>query len=305
MKPFRNIQVVLTLLAGLVACSSATVTDGYLLRYDFSKPQSRIDLPAILNEISGQVILDDSTIACVQDENGIIFLFDTRKNSIRQQIAFAGDGDYEGICLVRKDLYILQSDGVLYRVIDFAAPAPRSEQFVTGIPADNSEGLCYDSLENRLLIACKSRIGEGKEDKDLRAVYAFDLATMKLQPEPAYEFFVTEALEFADAHDIPLPQKEKKKGTVSVLKFRMSAIGIHPVTGELYILSAVDHALFIYNRKPQETGAGEMLHMELLDESKFNKAEGISFYPNGDVLISNEAQDKKPTLMKFSYQEAK
>lgn len=286
----------------LLNCSSTEEQPAkYDLHYDFSKSVSRYSLPAILNEISGQTIIDDSTIACVQDENGIIFMYDTKKNSIRQQITFAGDGDYEGICKVNEDLFILRSDGALYQVSKFSSATPSTTEFITGIPADNSEGLCYDSLGNRLLIACKSRIGDDKENKDLRAVYSFDLVSKKLDSEPAYEFSVIEMIEFADAHEIDLPKKDKKKGETIELKFKMSCIAIHPVTRDLYILSATDHVLFIYDYQPQETGAGEILHLEMLDEKTFNKAEGISFYHNGDVLITNEAQDKKPTLLRFNY----
>ena len=286
----------------LLNCSSTNEqSEKFDLRYDFNKPDSKNKLPKILNEISGQTIIDDSTIACIQDENGIIFIYDTKKNSIRQQITFAGDGDYEGICRVKEDLFILRSDGVLYQVIRFASATPSTEEFITGIPADNSEGLCYDSLDNRLLIACKSRIGDDQTNKDLRAVYAFDLKNKKLNTSPAYEFSVTEMIEFADTHNIDLPKKDKKKGGGSDLKFKMSCIAVHPITHDLYILSASDHMLFVYSHQPAETGAGKILHVELLDEKTFNKAEGICFYPNSDALITNEAQDKQPTLLRFNY----
>ncbi len=286
----------------LLNCSSTEdQPTKYDLHYDFSKSESKHSLPTILNEISGQAIIDDSTIACVQDENGIIFLYDTRKNSIRQQITFAGDGDYEEICRVNDDLYVLRSDGLLYQITRFASAAPSTTEYTTGIPADNSEGLCYDSLGNRLLIACKSRIGDTREDKDLRAVYSFDLASKKFDPEPAYEFYVSHMITFANAHEIDLPRKEKKNGGETDFKFKMSAIAVHPISHDLYILSATDHALFIYDYEPRETGSGEILHLEMLNERVFNKAEGISFYKNGDMLITNEAQDKKPTLLRFNY----
>lgn len=291
------------LLVLLLNCSSSDSADlaNYKLRYDFTSPSTRLTLPAILNEISGQTIIDDSTIACVQDEQGIIFLYDTQKNKIRQQITFAGDGDYEGICKVGADIFVLRSDGVIFQVTNFASATPGTETFSTGIPADNNEGLCYDSLHNCLLIAAKGRISDDKSDKDLRGIYSFDLATKKLSAEPVFEFDVNELVDFAYLHDVNIPTKEKKKGVAPALKFRISAIGIHPLTRELYVLSATDHALFIFESQPVETGHGEALHIEMLDEKIFNKAEGISFYNNGDLLITNEAQDKKPTLMRFNY----
>jgi hypothetical protein len=44
---------------------------------------------------------------------------------------------------------------------------------------------------------------------------------------------------------------------------------------------------------------GELVTLELLDANLFNKAEGITFLPNGDMFISNEGQQHKPTLLRF------
>jgi len=80
-----------------------------------------------------------------------------------------------------------------------------------------------------------------------------------------------------------------------VIKFRTSAICIHPLTKRLYLLSAADHALFIFGP------GGQPEHIELLDPGIFNKSEGITFFSNGDALITNEAQNKKATLLRFNY----
>jgi uncharacterized protein YjiK len=285
----------LSVSAAIAGCAESDSTPRYRLSYDFSTPTKKLTLPSILNEISGQTIIDSVTFACVQDENGIIFIYDSKKNEIRQQINFAGDGDYEGICKVENDLYVLRSDGVLFLVHDYANAAVRVDTFDTHIPADNNEGLCYDSINHQLLIACKGKIAKGAENKDKRFIYSFNLETKNLSSQAEFEFDVAKMIAFADEHDIDLPRKEKKKGSQADLKFRISAIAIHPLSGELYVLSAVDHALFIFDNR------GTVLHIEMLDEQLFNKAEGISFYRNSDVLITNEAQDKKPTLLKFAY----
>ncbi len=46
---------------------------------------------------------------------------------------------------------------------------------------------------------------------------------------------------------------------------------------------------------------GNIEHIEQLNPTMFNKAEGITFYENGDMLITNEGQDNKPTLLHFKY----
>jgi hypothetical protein len=197
---------------------------------------------------------------------------------------------------VQNELYILRSDGVLLAISNYKREDFSVASYATGIPADNNEGLCYDSLHNRLLIGCKSRIGKGPELKDKRAVYAFELATKKLSEFPLYLFDVGTLEEFAADNKIEFPSKKKKKGNSKTdIKMRISAIGIHPLTQELYILSASDHALFVFDP------SGKIRHIEKLNDKVFNKAEGITFAENGDMFITNEAQDKKPTLLKFTY----
>jgi hypothetical protein len=45
----------------------------------------------------------------------------------------------------------------------------------------------------------------------------------------------------------------------------------------------------------------DLEHVEQLNPALFNKAEGITFLENGDMLISNEGQSKKPTVLRFNY----
>lgn len=269
----------------------------YETGYTMDKPRKRFVLPDTLHEISGLTNIDPNTFACVQDENGIVFIYDVLANEIKKQFTFNIDGDYEGITRVGKTIYILQSDGVLFEISDYESINFKLASYETGIPANNNEGLCYDADNNRLLIACKSKIGKGKAYKDKRAIYAFDLLSKTLSEEPAFEFDVQAISEFAADKDIEIASKGKKKGREKApeIKFRTSAIGIHPLTKKLYLLSASDHMLFIFDME------GNLEHIEQLDEVMFNKAEGIAFFENGDMLITNEGQDRKPTLLWFEY----
>jgi uncharacterized protein YjiK len=265
--------------------------------YNFSSPDKLLILPGILQEISGLTNIDTTTFACIQDENGILFIYDIVNNKIQQQYKFTMDGDYEGITRVGKSMYVLRSDGTLFEISDYSSKNFKLASYDTGIPADNNEGLCYDEANNRLLIAAKGKVGKGREFKDKRVIYGFDLKTKTLSDEPAFDFDLQDINRFAQKNDIALPVKEKKNGNKkeSTIKFRTSAIVIHPLTKKLYLLSASDHMLFVFDMK------GTIEHIELLDEEQFNKAEGITFFDNGDMLITNEGQDKKPTLLRFNY----
>jgi hypothetical protein len=271
--------------------------------YDFSQPSARMDLPDTLREISGIAFIDQSTLACVQDENGILFLYDLEENGIVTQQQFHLDGDYEGVARVRSTMYVLRSDGLLFEIKKYASSSPEVDSIVTHIPVDNSEGLCYDSENNRLLIACKNKLKSTDNKKNTRFIYALDLRTKTCSEEPVYTIDLNDLKAFAKDKNIQFPVKRKKhdEGYSAaagdpVLKFRPSEIAIHPISRKLFMLSAVDHALFIFS------ASGKLLHIELLDPELFNKAEGIAFMDNGDLLISNEGQSKKPTLLRFNYQ---
>ena len=73
-------------------------------------------------------------------------------------------------------------------------------------------------------------------------------------------------------------------------------VGIpHPLTAEIYIISHRGSLLVIL--KPD----GKLRDAILLNERFFHQPEGITFAPNGDLYISNEAVDKKANILKFGY----
>ena len=292
-----NVFTLIFLISKLISCQNIDPDPVRPIAYNFSKPDQTLILPDTLREISGLTYLDNTTVACVQDENGIVFIYDVVKNALQKQFTFHVDGDYEGIARVDKTLYILRSDGKLFEVSDYESADFKLNAFETGIPVSNNEGLCYDKENDRLLIGCKSKPGKGPEFKNQRVIYGFDLKTKKLSSKPVFNFDIKTIRKFAEENDIELPMKSKKKEEAKepVIKFTTSAVAIHPISKKLYLLSSTDPMLFVFDMK------GNIEHIELLDREMFNKAEGITFFDNGDLLISNEGQNKKPTLLRFNY----
>lgn len=292
---FSNIPAIFIMT--LLSCGATYLNNEKITGYNLTNPVATHILPDTLHEISGLTNVDTNSFACVQDENGILFIYDVAKNEIKKQYSFGFDGDYEGITRVGKTIFILRSDGTLFEIVNYDSKDFKLTSYNTGIPANNNEGLCYDQDSNRLLIACKGKIGKGPEYKDKRVIYAFDLKTKTLSKEPVFDFNLTDIKQFVTNNKINLPSRIKKKGKIKepIIKFRTSAICIHPSTKKLYLLSASDYLLFIYNMN------GNIEHVEQLNPKLFNKAEGITFFDNGDMLITNEGQDKKPTLLRFNY----
>ena len=265
--------------------------------YDFSKPKLNIVLPSSLQEISGTVIIDSNTIACIQDENGILFLYDMQHYRIRKEITFGLNGDYEGIAKVNHTLYILRSDGVIFEIENYLDKKLVVKEYKTGIPAINNEGICYDEANNRLLIGEKGKINNEKQFADQRFIYEFDLKTKTLNQKALININTNSINLFAKANHIVIPLQKNKSGKINGygFKFNTSELAIHPVTKELYVLSAKDHCIFIFSL------TGQLLHIEKLNPILFNKPESLSFYENGNLLVSNEGQGHQPTLLQFNY----
>lgn len=274
-------------------CVINTITTGY----DFSKPVLKDVLPVSLHEISGLAIIDSTTLACIQDENGILFFYDIKRHKIKKEISFGLDGDYEGIALVEKSLFILRSDGVLFEIRNFNSDKHIIKTYATQIPALNNEGLCYDVANNRLLIGAKGRINKDPQYRDQRIIYAFDLKTKSLNSKPLFNLNINDINLSSKLNGAILPKKKDKKGNIyeSGFKFNTSEIAIHPITKQLYVLSATDHCLFIFNMN------GTLENTKQLNPILFNKSEGLSFFFNGDLFISNEGQANQPTLLRFNY----
>ena len=266
------------------------------ITYHFDKPDAVYQLPDTLHEISGITDVDDGRIGCVQDERGIIFIYNLNTSAIEEQYTFYLDGDYEGITLVRDTMYVLRSDGMLFAVRGWMNGKPQRDSFITNIPNTNNEGLCFDPQHNRLLIASKNRINNAKEEKDFRYVYSFDLSTKKIMLEPLLRLNVNDIYKVALQQNIDLPRKTKKNGNLAParIKFMPSGIAVHPISDEYYIISAVDRLMIVCNR------LGEIKKVYQFDEKNFIKPEGITFYSNGDAFISNEGKDRKPNLLRFN-----
>lgn len=267
------------------------------LYYNLSNPDFIIKLPSALNEISGITAIGENIIACVQDENGIIFIYDISKNTVTNKIYFADNGDYEGIAIVDTNIYVLRSDGVIFEISDFDKKEKKIKYYSTMIPAADNEGLCFDKKNNRLLVTCKSNPEKGKEKKDKRMIFSFDLTSKKLSKEPILMFDVDDLYPYIDDENTANKKNNKKKKSKKVqFKFRISEISVNPLTDEYYLLSAVDNLLLILDN------SGKIKSVEKLPHDIFIQAEGITFLENGDMLISNEGQNKKATLLRFSRQ---
>lgn len=269
--------------------------------YNLSAPDRVYILPKKLKEISGITEIDSSRIACIQDEREIVFLYDLNSGQINRKMDYGYKGDYEGITRVDSTLYILRSDGEITEIKNFETDKSVRSNFPSGIPWKDDEGICYDPTTNYLLITTKEIPRKGSDNRDKRFIYGFNLTSKKPLPEPVFTIELSAIDSFALANTIKVPMKDKKKGKSKDpdIRFLVSDLAIHPVTGKLFLLSSADKLLFVFNTK------NEIEYIGKLKPDLFMQPEGITFMKNGDMYISNEGQKKSATLVRFNYRPVK
>lgn len=256
----------------MLASPSADI-NGKSYSYDFSQPTARFPLPDILEEVSGIAWAGENTLACVQDERGIIFMLDLQKNKITDRFNFAGKGDYEDIAFNKGKFYVLRSDGKIF-ITD--AAGRNTSSFSTQLDDDNdTEGLVWHPQLKQLLIACKAEPLKGnKKDK---AIYAVDLKEEEIDKSPYIE----------------LTEKALEKHQGKKRQFSPSGIAIHPATGDYYIISANRPGLIVLDKSKKFK---QFLQMSA---EYFAQPEGICFSPQGSLFISNEAAGGVADVLQF------
>lgn len=230
--------------------------------YDLSNPTASYTLPDALDEVSGLDYLHDNKILCLEDENGKIYLYDLEWREVSRTFRFAGDRDFEGVEEHEGTVMALESDGDLYVFPLEASQRNQVERIETALHSGNdTEGLGFDPASGRWLIACKEKdnLQGQKAEKDIRAIYAFDLSTQSLSREPVLRI---------------------REGEVG--KFKPSGIAVHPKTGAFYVIASSGNSLLVLNER------GEVEEQHELPKKLLEQPEGICFAPNGTLFISSE-----------------
>jgi uncharacterized protein YjiK len=253
------------------SCSDPERNPESTFSYDLAAPERLYRMPKPLKEISGISFVSENTMACVEDNHGIVYLYDLKKEKLSGNISFDEKGDYEDIVKTGENFYVLRSDGMIFRL-----SGQETKSYQTGLSSENNtEGLCLDRKNNNLLIACKDDPGK-QTHKNNKSVYEFSLANPGIPARLAFSI---------SADDIALPDSKD---------FSPSGIAIHPQSGNIFIISSRGNILLETDK------TGKILHAEKLYGKFFTQPEGICFSPQGDLFISNEGREhEQGTILRF------
>ena len=252
----------------------------------------RMELPKQLREVSGLVVVDERTVACVQDEKGVIWLVDLRGERPLREEDFGPRGDHEGLARVGDQWWVLRSDGVLLQLAR-KDDSLRIEREIA-LPGGHKdwESLCHDEAGKRLLALPKQVAGDDKEARDRRPIHAVDPATGEIAAEPVLVLSRRSVEEALLARGVALPTKTTDKGRSKVeFDLAVSEIAVVPGRRELLLLAGKDRVLV------RVDFAGAVLGGCRFDEKLLPQAEGLAFLPDGRLLVASEGDGKKARLV--------
>ncbi len=247
--------------------AAAQQSAGNVQRYALHSPEV-IELQDELREISGLVYRKDvNSVFAISDDNGYLFQIPLSDPEKVKKWKFHKTRDFEGIAQSGNTFFVLNSNGNIkafdftgdkvHNVKDYRFPYGGKNEF---------EILYADEEKGKLMIICKKCEADKKK---VLSVFSFDPEKRTYKMEQPVDVRVIAKLAGKDQ-----------------LWFKPSAAAIHPLTGEVYIISSINKLLVITDRELRAKSVYP------LRRSLYKQPEGLSFTSEGDMIISNEQAGK-------------
>lgn len=245
------------------------------------------DMPNELNEISGISWLSENKIACVQDEEGIIYIYNFNTELVEKKINFAKSGDYEALAIVDSTAYIMESSGKLFEVSNYLSPSFETMEYQTPFSGKNNmESLVADTINNRLLFTVKDK---DPNSDAYKGIYAFNLETKKTETLPIAKIPLNDPI---------FKAKDSGDDDDKSNNFYPSEIGINPINGNIYVLSAKKNPKLLIM-----DSFGKPLKLHQLYIKSFPQPEGLAFSSEGTIYISNEGKKGAANILEVEFEE--
>lgn len=273
----KGLFLTLSLITLAIVAIILLLKDKFIFKYESPFEVNIVQtwfLPDDLKEISGIYHLGGQEMACVQDEDGIIYIYNLASEKITNKIKFGKRGDYEGIAINGNIAYVLKSDGEITVIENF-----RDENFkIKSHQIFNDKKLDFEGLflvnDQQLLMGVKERKKE--ENPESILVYSLNINSMEIDKNPVINIPMDDKV-FAD-----IPNSHPSR------YFYLSEIAQHPNTEEYYILEGRTPKLLILN---PDKSTKTLLY---LDSTLFPQPEGLTFDEAGRIFISNEEDKNEP-----------
>lgn len=294
------IKIILILSIFIISCTNSSLKENKIdkkthPKLTIAQDYVTFNLPQELKEISGLTFINDSLIAAVEDEHGIVYFYDLANDKISRKLKFYEDGDYEDIIKVNNDLWVVNSAGDLFHILSFESENPEVTKYKTQLKKKNDiEGLTYHKPSHSLLLSVKEKSLES--DKNKKDIYSFSIETKTLNTTAFLEIDLDELENEFKGDAIEQYSKDflKAIGNENLKEIlKPTALAIHPTSKDLYVLSSINNVIVVY-------GEDKLLKKVIsFTGPEFSQPEGLSFNSNGELYLSNEGQKNKGNIIQL------
>lgn len=255
----------------LTACAADKNKTMNIQGYDYTR-MKKFELEHPLKEISGIAYYQPSkSFIAINDEKGTVYVLNAKTFRITNKYAFGEAGDYEEVQVAGNNIYVLRSDGTIFKMKFDGTTIADVESFEYSGPKAEYESFYVDAESNTLILIPKHSKAGAKEQQT-----------------------VTYTINISDGKYV---EKKEQIFAWSNLKnnvmFHPSAVAVHPVSKDIYILASIEKKLIVLNAD------WKILAEYELDRASFQQPEGITFDTDGNLYITNEAGGSLPTLIQI------
>jgi uncharacterized protein YjiK len=236
-------------------------------------------MPPELREISGLALTSRGTVLTHDDNVGRVYEIDPKTGILLKGFSLAGGvrGDFEAITIAGSDIYLLRSNGKIYRFKEGpdASQVPYSV-YDTGLGKEcEFESMAFEADSSRLLLVCKKFL-QKQAPKEL-LIYRI--------PLPLGDRSAITAMQVAMKDVV---------GSNNWKNFHPSDINIDPITRNYVIVASREKGLIVV------TPDGEVVRSEPLP-GDHRQAEGVAITPDSLLLVSDEANVKPPAITLYRW----
>jgi len=236
-------------------------------------------MPSELHEISGLALTSRGTVLTHDDNVGRVFEIDPKTGILLKAFSLEGNprGDFESIAIAGTDIYLMTSNGRLFRFKEGAdAQHVPYQMFDTRLGKEcELESLTYEADSSRLVMACKRNLKKSAPHE--LVIYRFPLPLTN----PSSASMIT----------IPIGEVA---GSNQWKNFHASDMTIDPATGNYVIIASHEKGLVVI------TPDGDVVRSEPLP-GDHRQPEGVAITRDGILLVSDEANVKPAAITLYRW----